>query len=100
MIRSLFILENKVNRKEIFALFQVFKSSRVLKTSGLSEPIEKTALANTALGLGRFISIEVRNSRLGERWYRCPSKVWPDETLERGLPRPWGRERKTGGGKK
>ncbi len=26
--------------------------------------------------------------RAGEDWYGHPSKVWPDEGLKRGLPRP------------
>jgi hypothetical protein len=27
-------------------------------------------------------------------WYRYPSEAWPDEALERGLPRPLAKRRK------
>ena len=73
---------------------------RVLRKSGLGEPFGKASLANTAFGLGRFISTRDRSSWTGEGGYRYPSEVWPDEALERGLPRPlakrgknWGRAR-------
>jgi hypothetical protein len=61
---------------------------RGLKKFGLGEPFGKASLANTVFGLGRFISIRDRTSWTGEGWYCNPSEVWPDEVLERGLPRP------------
>jgi hypothetical protein len=71
---------------------------RVLKKSGLGEPFGKASLANTAFELGRFISMRDRSSWTEEGWYRYSSEAWPDEALERGLPRPlvkrgkkWGR---------
>jgi len=70
----------------------------VLKKSGLGEPFGKASLANTVFGLGRFITMRERRSWTGEGWYRYPSEAWPDEAMERGLPRPlakrgkkWGR---------
>ena len=71
---------------------------RVLKESGLGEPFGKASLANTGFGLGRFISMRGRSSWTGEVWYRYPSEAWPDEALERGLPRPLAKRGKTGGG--
>ena len=71
---------------------------RVLKEFGLGEPFGKASLANTAFGLGRFISMRGRSSWTGEVWYRYPSEAWPDEALERGLPRPLAKRGKTGGG--
>jgi hypothetical protein len=73
---------------------------RVLKRSGLGEPFGKASLANTALGLGRFISMGSRSCWPGEGWYRYPSEVLPDEGLERGLPRPLAQRGKNWGGKK
>jgi hypothetical protein len=29
-----------------------------------------------------------RSSWTGEAWYRYSSEAWPDEAMERGLPRP------------
>jgi len=69
-----------------------------LRESGLGEPFGKASLANTAFGLGRFISRRGRSSWTGEVWYRYPSEAWPDEALERGLPRPLAKRGKTGGG--
>jgi hypothetical protein len=73
---------------------------RVLKKLGLGESFGKASLANTAFGLGRFIPMRGGSSWTGEGWYRYPSEAWPDEVLERGLPRPlakrgkkWGRAR-------
>jgi hypothetical protein len=59
----------------------------VLKKYGLGEPFGKASLANTAFGLGRFISMRDRSSWTEEGWYRYPSKAWPDEALKRGLTR-------------
>ncbi len=61
---------------------------RVLKKSGQGEPFGKASLANTVFRLGRFISMRDRSSWTGEGWYRYPSNAWPDEALEKGLPRP------------
>ena len=72
---------------------------RGLKESGLGEPFGKASLANTVFGLGRFISMRGRSSWTGEVWYRYPSEAWPDEALERGLPRPLAKRGKTGEGK-
>jgi hypothetical protein len=66
---------------------------------GLGEPFVKTSLANTASVLGRFISMRDISFWTGEGWYRYPSEAWPDEVLERGLPRPSRRGGKTGEGK-
>jgi hypothetical protein len=71
---------------------------RGLKKSGLDEPFGKASLANTTFGLGRFISIRDRSSWTGEGWYSYPSEAWPDEALERGLPRPLAKRGETGGG--
>jgi hypothetical protein len=67
--------------------------------SGLGEPFGKASLANTDFRLGRFISMRDRSFYTGEGWCHYPSKAWPDEALERGLPRPlakrgknWGRQ--------
>jgi len=35
-----------------------------------------------------------RSSWTGDGWYRYPSNVWPDEVLEKGLPRPMAKRRK------
>ena len=62
---------------------------RVLKKSGLGKPFGKASLANPVFGLGRFISMGDRSSWTGECRVRYPSDIWPDEALERGLPKPW-----------
>jgi hypothetical protein len=67
---------------------------RVLKKSGLGKPFGKASLANTFLGLGRFISMRNKSSWAGEGWYCNPSGAWPDEALERGLPRPLAKSEK------
>jgi hypothetical protein len=61
---------------------------RVLKKSGLGELFVKASLANTAFGFGKFISMRDRSSWTEEGWYRYTSEAWPDEALERCLPRP------------
>jgi len=66
----------------------------VLKKSGPGEPFGKASLANTAFGLGRLIPMRDRSSWTLEGWYRYPSEAWPDEALERGLPRPFAKRRK------
>jgi len=70
---------------------------RALKKFSLGEPFGKASLANTALGVGRFISMRGRSSWTGKDWYRYPSNAWPDEALERGLPRPLAMRRKKRG---
>jgi hypothetical protein len=57
-------------------------------------PFGKASLANTFLGLGRFISMRNKSSWAGEGWYCNPSGAWPDEALERGLPRPLAKSEK------
>jgi len=71
---------------------------RALKKFGLGEPFGKASLANTAFGLGRSISMRDRSSWTGDGWYCYPSNAWPDEVLEKGLPRPLRREGKNGRG--
>ncbi len=108
---------NKIKHNDTFSLFasQFFKSPRdkkvgktqagclclglfrVLKKSGLGESFGKASLANTAFGLGRFISMRDRSSWTEEGWYRYASETWPDEASERGLPRPLARRGKNWG---
>jgi hypothetical protein len=67
---------------------------RGLKKPGLGEPFGKASLANTAFRSGGFISMRNRSSCTVEGRHRYPSKVWPDEVLERGLPWPLAKRRK------
>ena len=69
---------------------------RVLKKSGLSEPFGKASLANTAFGLGRFISKRDRSSWTGEEWYRYPSEACLMKPWRGVCPGPWRREEKLG----
>jgi hypothetical protein len=48
--------------------------SRALKKFGLGEPFGKASLANTAFGLGRFVSMRDRSYWKGEDWYVIPLK--------------------------
>jgi hypothetical protein len=64
---------------------------------GLGEPFGKASLANTAFGLGRFISTREQGCWGGEGWFRHPSEAWPDEALERGLPRALAKKGKNWG---
>jgi hypothetical protein len=59
-----------------------------LKESGLGEPLGKASLANTIFRLGRLISMRDGSFWIGESGFGNPSEAWPDEVLERGLPRP------------
>jgi len=38
-----------------------------------------------------------RNLRAVEDWLPPPSEAWPDEALERGLPRPFAKRRENWG---
>jgi len=60
----------------------------VLVEFGLGEPFGETSLAKTVFGLGRLISMGDPSFWTGEGVVRYPSGAWPDEALERGLPRP------------
>jgi len=62
---------------------------RVPGKFGLGEPFGKASLANTAYGSSRSVSMGGRDFRVEESWVSLPSKAWPDEALERGLPRPF-----------
>ena len=73
--------------------------SRVPKKSGLGESLGKTSLANTSFGSRRlFPSHGGPPSR--EELVPHSSKTWPDEALEKGLPRPFAKKKeKLGEGK-
>ncbi len=66
---------------------------RVPRKSGLGEPFGKASLANTATGSSRSVSMTVRGLRAEEEWLPLTFKAWPDEALERGLPRPFAKRR-------
>jgi hypothetical protein len=68
-----------------------------VKESGLGEPFGKASLANTVSGRSRLVSMTGRDLRGVEGWLPIPSKAWPDEVLERGLPRPFAKRRKNRG---
>jgi hypothetical protein len=73
--------------------------SGVPKKSGLGESLGKASLANTSFGSSRlFPSHGGPPSR--EELAPHSSKAWPDEALERGLPRPFAKKNeKLGEGK-
>ena len=71
-----------------------------LKESGLGEPFGKASLANTVSGSSRLVPMIGRDLRGVEGWLPIPYEAWPDEGLERGLPRPFAKKKeKLGEGK-
>ena len=65
-----------------------------LEERGLGEPVGKASSANAASVSSGFVPITNRRPWRVERWLGHSSEVWPDEALEKGLPRPFAKRRK------
>ena len=76
----------------------VSRSVEVPKSSELGEPFVKASLANTVSGSSRLVPMIGRDLRGVEGWLPIPYEAWPDEGLERGLPRLFAKEKKNWGG--